>query len=432
MEGPKGTVREGGKQRDLRRMFKMLRKVWLNIRVKKMNMHKGVTIKVLLDSSITGIFIDRKMTAKYGFRLQKLERLVVVKSIDGTNNSVGVITHQVKANIYYKNHIERMWMDVYDLEKTDVILGILWLQVYNPEINQEIGEVEITRCLPLCKKNTKLKEEKRAKKGKRVATLEEEKIVRQTVDNKKNWEREEKVEVDHRKIKEIVLQKFLKWKKVFEKVKSKRMPTRKIWDHTIDLKEMFKLQKERIYSLSKNKREEIQNFVNDQLRKRYIRLSKFPQTLLVFFISKKDRSKRIVMDYCNLNKQTVKNNYLLLLIIDLIDNIESKRVFTKMNLQWGFNNVRIKKGNKWKGAFTIHVGLFEPIVMFFGITNSPATFQTIINKILKDLVNKGKITVCIDDVLIGTRTEKGYNKIVEEVLRRLEKNDLYVKPEKCI
>jgi len=229
-----------------------------------------------------------------------------------------------------------------------------------------------------------------------------------------------------------VLQKFLKWKKVFEKVKSKRMPTRKIWDHTIDLKEMFKLQKERIYSLSKNKREEIQNFVNDQLRKRYIRLSKFPQTLLVFFISKKDRSKRIVMDYCNLNKQTVKNNYLLLLIIDLIDNIESKRVFTKMNLQWGFNNVRIKKGNKWKGAFTIHVGLFEPIVMFFGITNSPATFQTIINKILKDLVNKGKITVCIDDVLIGTRTEKGYNKIVEEVLRRLEKNDLYVKPEKCI
>jgi len=86
--------------------------------------------------------------------------------------------------------------------------------------------------------------------------------------------------------------------------------------------------------------------VNDQLRKRYIRPSKSPQILPVFFISKKNRSKRIVMDYHNLNKQTVKNNYLLPLIIDLIDNMGSKRVFTKMDLQWGFNNVRIKKGDE--------------------------------------------------------------------------------------
>ena len=86
--------------------------------------------------------------------------------------------------------------------------------------------------------------------------------------------------------------------------------------------------------------------MNDQLRKRYIRPSKSPQILPVFFISKKNRSKRIVMDYHNLNKQTVKNNYLLPLIIDLIDNMGSKRVFTKMNLQWGFNNIRIKKEDK--------------------------------------------------------------------------------------
>ena len=68
--------------------------------------------------------------------------------------------------------------------------------------------------------------------------------------------------------------------------------------------------------------------------------------------------------------------------------------------------------------------------MFFGITNLPATFYTIINKILRDLVNKGKVTVFVDDVLVETEIEKEYNKIIEEVLRRLEKNDLYVKPEK--
>ena len=126
---------------------------------------------------------------------------------------------------------------------------------------------------------------------------------------------------------------FLKWKKVFRKVESERMPTRKIWDHTIDLKEMFKLQKGRIYPLSKNKKEEVQNFVDNKLRKGYIRPSKSSQTLPVFFVSKKDRSKRIVMDYYSLNKQTVKNNYPLLLIMDLIDNIGSKKVFMKIDLQ---------------------------------------------------------------------------------------------------
>jgi len=126
---------------------------------------------------------------------------------------------------------------------------------------------------------------------------------------------------------------FLKWKKIFRKVESERMPTRKIWDHTIDLKEMFKLQKGRIYPLSKNKKEEVQNFVDNKLRKGYIRPSKSSQTLPVFFVSKKDRSKRIVMDYYSLNKQTVKNNYPLLLIMDLIDNIGSKKVFMKIDLQ---------------------------------------------------------------------------------------------------
>jgi len=94
----------------------------------------------------------------------------------------------------------------------------------------------------------------------------------------------------------------------------------------------------------------------------------------VFFVDKKDRSKRMVMDYHSLNDQTVKNNYLLPLITDLIDNMGSKRVFTKIDLWWGFNNVRIKERDEWKGAFTMHVRSFEPTVMFFGMTNSPATF----------------------------------------------------------
>jgi len=140
----------------------------------------------------------------------------------------------------------------------------------------------------------------------------------------------------------------------------------------------------------------------------------------------------MVMDHCNLNSQTVKNNYPLPLITELINNMGSKRVFTKMDLRWGFNNVRIKEEDEWKGVFTMHIGFFEPTVMFFGMTNLPATFQVMINKILRNLINKGKVAVFVDDVLVGTETEKGHNEVMEEILRRLEENDLYIKLEKCV
>ena len=93
--------------------------------------------------------------------------------------------------------------------------------------------------------------------------------------------------------------------------------------------------------------------------------------------------------------------------------------------------MRIKKGDEWKAAFTIYVGSYEPVIMFFGMTNSPATFQGMMNEILRDMINKEKVAAFVDNVLIGTKTEKGHDELVEEVLKQLEENDLYVKPEKC-
>ena len=170
--------------------------------------------------------------------------------------------------------------------------------------------------------------------------------------------------------------------------------------------------------------------MKDQLRKGYIRPLKSPQTSPVFFVGKKNGGKRMVMDYRNLNDQTIKNNYLLPLITELIDNMRSKKVFTKMDLRWEFNNVRIKEGDEWKGAFTTYIGSFEPTVIFFRMTNSLATFQAMMNEILRDLINKGKVVAFVDDVLVETETEEGHDEIIEEILRRLEENDLYVKPEK--
>ena len=180
--------------------------------------------------------------------------------MNSTNNSTGAIIHQVEVNVYYKDYVERIRMDVCNLEKTNVILGILWLQAHNPEINWEMGKVEMTRCLPLYRRNMKLKEEKKVKRVKRVTTIEKEKIVKWTVDNKKNWRREKEIKVNYRKIKEIVPQKFLKQRKVFRKVELEKIPMRKIWNYAIDLKEIFKPKKGRIYPLSKNKRKKSSEF----------------------------------------------------------------------------------------------------------------------------------------------------------------------------
>jgi len=175
----------------------------------------------------------------------------------------------------------------------------------------------------------------------------------------------------------------------------------------------------------------VQKFVDEHLKKGYIRPFKSPQTSPVFFVDKKNGGKHMVIDYRKLNKQMVKNNYPLPLITDLVDSIGNKRVFTKIDLWWGYNNVRIKKGDEWKAAFTTHVGSYELVVIFFRMTNLPATFQGMMNEVLRDMINEGKVAAFVDDVLIGTGTEKGHEEIVEEVLRRLEENDLYVKPEKC-
>ncbi|GLB34668.1 putative retrotransposable element tf2 155 kda protein type 1-like [Lyophyllum shimeji] len=151
----------------------------------------------------------------------------------------------------------------------------------------------------------------------------------------------------------------------------------------------------------------------------------------VFFIKKKDGSLRLVQDYRALNAITVKNRYPLPLISELINNLRGARYFTKLDVRWGYNNVRIKEGDEWKAAFRTNRGLFEPLVMFFGLTNSPATFQTMMNDIFRDLIAQGVVCVYLDDILIYTKTLEEHRRITRIVLDRLREHRLFLKPEKC-
>jgi len=427
-----------------------LREVTVKIGLERIDTQEGITVEALLDSGVTELVMSSEFTRKQGFKLKKLERPMQVRNVDGSFNKEGPIENTVEVNIYYKGYVERMEIDVIGEQKWSVILGMPWLARHNPEIDWKTGEVKMTRCLEECGKQwrpvqgksgwekqkeeearkevEKKKEEKEKKKKQRKGKTAE---IRRVAEEWEIWEEEEEAAKSEVEVKKLVLEKFHEWIKVFGKKQSERMPTRKLWDHAIDVKEGFVPRKGKVYPLSREEREEVREFMKEQLRKDYIRPSKSLQTAPVFFVRKKDRKKRMVQDYRYLNEWTVKNNYPLPLISDILENIGTKKLFTKMDLRWGYNNVRIKEGDEWKAAFTTPEGLFEPTIMFFGLTNSPATFQAMMNELLRDLINTGKVAVFIDDVIVGTETEEGHDELVAEVVKRLEENDLYVKPEKC-
>ena len=163
--------------------------------------------------------------------------------------------------------------------------------------------------------------------------------IRKVAEKYEIWDEEEEAVKSEEEVRKLVLEKLHKWIYIFSKKISKQMPTKKLWGHTIDMKERFVLRKGKVYLLLREEREEIHEFISEQLRKEYIRPSKLPQMAPVFFVGKKNEKKRMVQDYWYLNKQTIKNNYPLPLISDIIETISMEKVFTKMNLQQGYNNI---------------------------------------------------------------------------------------------
>ncbi|ESK83204.1 reverse transcriptase-rnase h-integrase [Moniliophthora roreri MCA 2997] len=136
-------------------------------------------------------------------------------------------------------------------------------------------------------------------------------------------------------------------------------------------------------------------------------------------------------DYRKLNKGTIKNTYPLPLISDLLDKLKGAKVFMKLDLRNGYNNVWIKDGDQWKAAFKTNRRLFEPTVMFFRLSNLPATFQAFMNDILSDFIDEGWCIIYMDDILLFSKDQREHQERTEWLMCQIRKHDLYFKPEKC-
>ena len=218
---------------------------------------------------------------------------------------------------------------------------------------------------------------------------------------------------------------------MFSKESFDILPDPKPWDHAIELIPGGAPSRCKVYPLSPSKQKELNAFLKENLETSCIQPSKSPMASPVFFIKKKDRALHLVQDYRALNAITVKNKYPLPLISELIEKLRGARYFTKLDVQWVFNNVRMKEGDEWKATFHTNHRLFKPLVMFFGLTNSPTTFQTMMNNIFRELIAEGVVVVYLDDILIFTETLEQHREITRRVLKLFEENQLFLKPDKC-
>ena len=187
----------------------------------------------------------------------------------------------------------------------------------------------------------------------------------------------------------------------------------------------------KVYLLNPQEVDACREFVEENLKTGRIWLSKSPQASPFFFVKKKDGKLCLVQDYWYLNEHTVKNAYPLPLIANLVDNLRHFSCFTKFDIHWGYNNIRIKEGDKWKAAFITQLGLFELTVMFFGLCRSPPTFQAFMNYNFADYIREGWLVIYMDNLAIGTNSEEDEERKVCLVLQFFHDLGLSLKLSKC-
>ena len=208
------------------------------------------------------------------------------------------------------------------------------------------------------------------------------------------------------------------------------MPPERDIEFSIDLLPGTAPIAKRPYRMAPIEHEEVKKTIDELLAKGYIRRSFSPWAFPLLLVDKKDGSKRMCVDYRELNAVTIKNKHPLPRIEDLFDLLRGARIFSKIDLRSGYFQLRIRPGDIPKTAFTCKYGLYEYTVMSFGLTNAPAYFMHLMNMVFMDYLDVF-VVIFIDDILIFSKTEEEHEEHLRLVLQRLREHQLYAKFSKC-
>lgn len=224
---------------------------------------------------------------------------------------------------------------------------------------------------------------------------------------------------------------YAEFASLFEDRELGTLPPSRPYDHSIPLEPDAKIPFGPLYNLAQKELEALREYIEDNLKKGFIRRSESPAGAPVLFVPKKNTAKlRLCVDYRALNKITIKNRCPLPLISETLDRLRDAKIFTKLDLKGAYNLVRIAAGDEWKTAFRTRYGHFEYLVMPFGLTNAPATFQAFLNDVLRASLDT-IVVIYLDDILIYSQDEESHVLHVRKVLQMLSDAELQVNLEKC-
>ena len=431
---------------------------------------KDVYTRIFIDCGADINCIDIDFAKRNKVNLRKIEKPLKINNVDGSPNDTGAVKYECKFFFKIGTIVHQETFYAMKCGRDNLILGLPWLNKINPKIDWEKKSIEINDATD----QTEAYNRARFANQPTIQTLAEEPTYPDLLPT--NYEKESPFYPDenfhnyirgvenvymkgtgryikrNRKLVPMVVAKtsisgklaqkveavevslpeeYLEFAEVFSEEAFQKMPPRRAYDHPIELDETFKPRVGKVYPLSPDEQKATDDFVEENLRNGKIRPSMSPQASSFFYVGKKDEGIRPCQDYRYVNEHTIKDAYPLPLISDLIDKVKDAKLFTKFDIRSGYNNIRIKEGDEWKAAFITPKGLFEPTVMFFGLSNSPATFQRFMNDSFKDMIAEGWLIVYMDDMLITSRNKEEDIERTRRVLQRMKELDLHLKLKKC-
>ena len=350
----------------------------------------------MLDTGCETTSIDRAWVKSKGLNLTELPTCIKVLNANGSENKDGSTQHILRTCLCIGRHEEQIEPLVTKLGgDCPLFLGLDWFQEHNPDVDWRTGHIKFRDCPKTCHvQNVTIHEEEDTPTPKY----------------------------------------FEEYPEVFTDQEHVPLPPHRDFDQEINLKD-DKPVNFRPYPLTKDEKEHLKKWIQGSLEAGQYRPSKSEYASPMFFKHEPQKDGttklRLLIDYWALNGKTIKDRYPLLNIRIVAEELKGDKWFTKMDVRWGYYNVRIKEGHEYKAAICTPFGTFEPTVIQMGLSNAPSTFQRYMEYVLREQIKTGRVKVYIDDILIHTRTKKENRTLTREVLKALQEHHIYVKPNKC-
>ena len=391
---------------------------------------------MLIDSGSTHDFIADSFVRKHHLDTDASSAVLSVTLADGSTSEVPQISTRT-LRVTVGGFSEEQHFTVYPLTRYDAILGKPWLTRNNPSINFRTNEVQLdgepfVAKLPSANPPTA---DRPSVESMFISGRQARHALRSgaegflawvTAANEENRSGPQLQESEQQDIQNLLK----RYQDLFPDELPNELPPKRPVDHEIQIEDGARPPSRPAYRLPKPEMDELQSQLSELLEKGFIEPSKSPYGAPVFFVKKSDGTLRMVCDWRELNRITIKNKACLPNIDDLFDTIQGSAYFSKLDLRSGYNQIRIQDSDVSKTAINTPFGHFQFRVMGFGLTNAPATFQSLMNSILQPHLRKF-VVVFLDDILVFSKTWEDHQHHLQTVLETLRNSELYCKQSKC-